>query len=174
MYYELSFIVSPVVPENDQARIQTTVAEYLNNIGAKIVGDWHLLGRRKLSYPIKTQKHGFYVFLDFSLETEDKANLKQLDLSLKHNPEILRHLVLKKDKPTPANLIAKLMNASKPEVLTRRPKKTSTTTTARTTSHRSTASATKKVEESKGQPTLSLDDIDKKLDEILTKEPNLD
>ena len=172
MYYELSFIVSPVVPENDQARIQTTVAEYLNNIGAKIVGDYHLLGRRKLSYPIKTQKHGFYVFLDFSLETEDKANLKQLDLSLKHNPEILRHLVLKKDKPTPANLIAKLMNATKPEALTRRPKKT--TTTARTTSPRSAAPITKKVEGSKNEATLSLDDIDKELDEILTKEPNLD
>ena len=31
-----------------------------------------------------------------------------------------------------------------------------------------------KKEEVKKQPVLSLDDIDKKLDEILTKEPNLD
>ena len=170
MYYELTFIVSPVVPENDQARIQTTVAEYLNNIGAKIAGDYHPLGRRKLSYPIKTQKHGFYVFLDFSLEDEAKANLKQLDLSLKHNPEILRYLVLKKDKPTPANLIAKLMITSKPELVARRPKKTTST---RTTTTR-TAGPAVKVAEVKKQPVLSLDDIDKKLDEILTKEPNLD
>ena len=64
------------------------------------------------------------------------------------------------------------MNATKPEALTRRPKKT--TTTARTTSPRSAAPITKKVEGSKNEATLSLDDIDKKLDEILTKEPNLD
>ena len=109
MYYELSFIVSPVVPETDQARIQTVVAEYLKGIGANPAGDWHWLGRRKLSYPIKAQKHGFYAFVDFSLDDENKVNLKQLELSLKHNPEILRHLVIKKDEPTPANLIAKLM-----------------------------------------------------------------
>lgn len=169
MYYELSFIVSPIVPETDQARIQTTLAEYLNNIGAKVAGDWHRLGRRKLSYPIKTQKHGFYVFCDFSLADESKANLKQLDLDLKHNPEILRHLLLKKDQPTPANLIAKLMTVSKPELATRRPKKTFTrATTVKTTLPVS------RPEEVKKQPILSLDDIDKKLDEILTKEPKLD
>lgn len=169
MYYELCFIISPAVPETEHARVQQAVADYLQSIKATMVGEPHFLGRRKLAYPINKQKHGFYLFLDFSL-AEDKGGLLQLENKLKHNPDILRHLVLKKDEPSAAAEVAKLIAANKPEIVTRRPKKM---TGARP---RPVASrvAKKELPAPAEKNLLSLDDIDKKLDEILTSEPKLD
>ena len=170
MYYELCFIISPAVPETEHARVQRAVADYLQEIKASMVGEPYFLGRRKLAYPINKQKHGFYLFLDFSLP-EDKGGLRQLENKLKHNTDILRHLILKKDQPSTATEVAKLIASNKPVVATRRPKKASPTrtrpTTPRVVKKETAVPAAEK-------NLLSLDDIDKKLDEILTNEPKLD
>ncbi|MFA5126881.1 MAG: 30S ribosomal protein S6 [Patescibacteria group bacterium] len=172
MYYELLFIISPVVPETEQARVTQAVGQYLKTIGASVANDFYPLGRRKLAYPIKKQKHGFYVFVDFSL-AEDKGGLKQLETSLKHNNDILRHLVIAKSKPAASADLARLQAANKPEAVVR------SRTIRKPISRVSRPRATMKpvaapVSEISHRPAISLDDIDKKLDEILTNDPKLE
>ena len=83
--YETVFILNPVLSED---QIKETVQKYekfLTSKGAKIVSkeDW---GLKKLAYPIKKQKHGFYMFLNFELE--DKSMLREIDTKLKQNNNI--------------------------------------------------------------------------------------
>jgi ribosomal protein S6 len=61
---------------------------------AEILSGPTALGRKKLAYPILKQKHGFYVVVEFNLE--DTQELKELETSLRHNKNILRHLVIKR------------------------------------------------------------------------------
>ncbi len=92
--YELTFIISALFPETEHTGIENKILQYLKDIEGQISKSPFSLGRKKLTYPIKKQKHGFYVSLEFKLE--NKNNLKDLDNKLKHNNNILRYLVIKK------------------------------------------------------------------------------
>lgn len=92
--YELTFIINATVPETEHKVIQDKVLDYIKEIKGTITKKTHSLGRKKLAYPIKKQNHGFYISLEF--ESEEKDNLVELDTKLKHNDNILRHLIIKK------------------------------------------------------------------------------
>ena len=70
------------------------VLSFFKKAKAEILSGPTSLGRKKLAYPILKQKHGFYVVLEFKLE--DTQELKELETSLRHNKNILRHLVIKR------------------------------------------------------------------------------
>lgn len=168
MNYELGLIVNPNVPETEHKGVEEQVLGYLKKIKAKIVRDFYSVGRRKLAYPIKKQKHGFYLFVEFNFEEDDAKAIKALDHNLKLDNNILRHLIVKRDKPATDTEIMRWQQANKPELVkkTRRP-------LARTNSR--PAAPRKAVEKPAAVASnITLDDIDKKLDEILAKEPKLD
>jgi len=156
MNYELSFIIGPNVPETDHKSVEQEILDNLKKLNAKITKEPYSIGRKKLAYPIKKQKHGFYVFLEF--ETEEGEGLNDFDVKLKHNNNILRHLLIKKDK-----LSAK---ASKPR--TGKPKATALDSKVED-SKPETKSESVKAEEKK-DVKVNLDDIDKQLDKILDKD----
>ena len=153
MHYELSYIISAVVPETEHQGVQDEVLSYLKKIKAEIIGQPYALGRKKLTYPINKQKHGFYMVLEF--DVEDKTQLAELDTVLKHNVNILRHLVIKKPKlsepkPSSQRTAAKASIPVKPEI---------------------NKEANKPVIEPKGERVaVDLDDLDKKLDKILEQD----
>lgn len=148
MKYEISFIISSTIPENEHNKIQEQVLGYLDEAKAKHDKEFFSLGRKKLAYPIKKQRNGFYIFMVFELE--DTAALTELDTKLKHNNSILRHLIIKKDKAssqTPAEQAAKYKETdqeSEPE------KKEAPKTSGK-----------------KENEKVNLEDIDKKLDDLL-------
>tara|TARA_B100001964_G_C14211320_1_gene590649 strand:- start:632 stop:1078 length:447 start_codon:yes stop_codon:yes gene_type:complete len=92
--YELTFIISANIPETEHQEIQKKVSDYIKDIKGQISKQSYSLGRKKFAYPIKNQKNGFYISLEFKLE--DKDDLKELDTKLKYNDNILRYLVVKK------------------------------------------------------------------------------
>ncbi|KKP90272.1 MAG: 30S ribosomal protein S6 [Parcubacteria group bacterium GW2011_GWA2_36_10] len=94
MHYELTYIVSALVPETEHSALQAEVLSFFKKAKAEILSGPTSLGRKKLAYPILKQKHGFYVVLEFKLE--DTQELKELETSLRHNKNILRHLVIKR------------------------------------------------------------------------------
>lgn len=151
MKYELSFIISGAVPENEHQVLEKEVWSYLDKAG--VTGDKRLesLGRKKLAYSIKKQKHGFYLFIRFDLENQ--SALKELDTNLRHNHNILRHLIVKLEPSAlkvPKPRMRPLPKAKVPETVGM-PKHDSL-------------------------PKLNLDDltdIDKKLDDILDREPEI-
>lgn len=178
MRYELSFIISSAIPETDHSALQQEILGYLKDAKASITKEPYFIGRKKLAYPIKKQKHGFYVFLEFELE--DASTLKELDTKLKHNNSLLRYLMIKLDK---AAINAKTDPASFKDAPA--PAKQPRRTPRSAANHREAGSRTREKlaakvepkpevkEKSEAKPKVNLDDIDKKLDEIL-KDPEVD
>lgn len=145
MKYELSFIISSVLPETEHEALHKEVLSYLDKIKAKTSKEFNSLGRKKLAYTIKKQKHGFYVFLNFELE--ETAGLKSLDTDLRHNNNILRHLIIK------------LIKENKPKKQTIKSKVEIKTKVAE-------PSMEIKLDDP-SQKSKAWDDLDKKLDAIL-------
>jgi len=166
MKYELSFIISPLVPETEHESLKQEILGYLKDSKAEIISEPYFMGRKKLTYPIKKQKHGFYVFLEFSLE--EKQALKDLDVKLRHNNNILRHLIIKKDKVSDKSKVDMSKFADVPEGKVFR----------KTRSEKPRRSEYKPREFKKPVKTeeikVDLKDIDKQLDEILEAGPKID
>lgn len=151
MKYELSFIISSTIPENEHSKIQEQVLAYLDEVKAKHDKEFFSLGRKKLAYPIKKQRNGFYIFTVFELE--EKEVLKDLDIKLKHNSNILRHLIIKKDKASASK--------SPAEQVKEYQEKTTDDKEGPKTNSKDVA------ENKKEDVKVNLDDIDKKLDDLL-------
>jgi len=91
--YEITFIAK----EENESVVKTLI----ENLGGKVVKEENL-GRKKLAYPIKKERAGFYVTYYFSIDGEKLAGLEK-KLNLKK--EIIRFLIIKSEKDL--NKIAK-------------------------------------------------------------------
>lgn len=167
MKYELSFIISPAIPETDHPSVNQEILDYLKGIDAKITREPYFMGRRKLAYPIAKQKHGFYVCLEF--ETTETRALRDLDTKLKHNNGLLRYLIIKLENRSERAMVdfSKMEEKEKPRAKGRAAK---SSRPARFKDSRSQPAKDKVVDD---KDKVALEDIDKKLDEILA-EPKVD
>ena len=165
MKYELSFIISPIIAETDHPSVNQEVLDYLKGIDAKITREPYFMGRRKLAYPIAKQKHGFYVGLEF--ESESSASLKELDTKLKHNNSLLRYLIIKLEGEADNVAVdfSKMEEKEKARGRGRETKKVKVSV--------SKAAPKKEAPKVEVKAKIKLEDIDKKLDEIL-ETPKLD
>ncbi len=153
MHYELTFIISAVVPETEHPALTSEIMSQLEKYQAQIIKAPYSLGRRKLAYAIKKQKHGFYTAVEFALE--DKKFLRELDTFLSHNHNILRHLIIN-IRPEPAVKKVRRQPADKRVQLAMKEQK-------------SQPKPVKPV--TKAEPVaINLEDLDKKLDKILAEE----
>jgi len=149
-HYEIVFIVSSKVEEKDVPKAVEKVKDLITEKGGKITYQEEM-GRKKFAYPIEHQKHGFYQIYEFDLPNE---NLKTIQKELMLNKaEIIRFLIINKLPQTEAKKPPKKKLAEKVETVLSPEKQE--------VSDKKTASKKKKV---------SLDDLDKKLDELLDKE----
>ncbi len=89
--YELMFMISPKVKEADMRPAADQVQKMITTNGGKIIEelDW---GKKKLAYPIKSYRHGFYYVLSFDTEA---AAVQKLEANLKQNDDLLRYLLIK-------------------------------------------------------------------------------
>lgn len=169
MKYELSFIISPVIAETEHASVNQEVLGYVKGIDAKIIREPYFMGRRKLAYPIAKQKHGFYVCLEF--ETVDGKNLQDLDTKLKHNSHLLRHLIIRLEN----RIQNAVVDFAKMEEKDRSKTKPTNVKKSRAVSggnfFKKETYSPKRVEPK--HEKFGLEDIDKKLDEIL-EDPKID
>lgn len=159
MYYELVYIVSSLVPETEHAKIQEEVLAYLGRTKAKIVTAPYSLGRKRLAYAIDGQKHGFYVAVEFELE--EGSGLQDLDTDLKHNKNLLRHLVIKKStvgKAAEETIEKKAVKPVKVVVPEEKP------------ASLDSAKQTEEKKEDKPEVKVDLKDLDSQLDQILEKD----
>lgn len=181
MHYELTYIVSALVPETEHGALQTEVLSFFKKAKAEILSGPTALGRKKLAYPILKQKHGFYVVVEFNLE--DTQELKELETSLRHNKNILRHLVIKRrllnvfDKNNEKNFADEVKKAAPSKRSdSRSPRNSRSTNYAPRpvfNSNRTSAAKTEEavvVKEEVKKPNLDLSSLDQQLDQILAKE----
>ncbi len=91
-HYELLAIISGAYADTEVEPLFKQIIEMVSK-NAETVHFTQNVGRRKLTYPIKHQHNGVYIFIEFDAAGEA---IKKLDRSLKLTQEILRHCIVRK------------------------------------------------------------------------------
>lgn len=92
--YELMYILSSAVSDNDVPTVVAEVDKYISQQGGTLLTQ-EMLGKKKLAYPIKKTRNGFYVVQTFNL---DPSKLQELDNKLRSIESIIRYLVVNVDE----------------------------------------------------------------------------
>ena len=151
MIYEIMYIIPSRYSDSEVEGVNTRVQALFTKHGATLVKSDNL-GKIKLAYPIEKERYGTYLLAFIEMEG---ANLEKLNQDLILSDEVLRHVVVKREKGVPAtysipdSYVAPLTSEGK-----------------RTTMKLKTNDAPK----APGAPvkeSLSTAELDKKLDEIL-------
>jgi small subunit ribosomal protein S6 len=90
--YEVLFILSPQVTEEEATTLSTEFKRIAEGTGAKLTHE-EAWGRRRLAYPINKFNEGNYHL--FVFETE--GGLSELDRRMKNSDRILRHMIVRTD-----------------------------------------------------------------------------
>lgn len=156
-HYELLYLVSGAVPETDVEAIHTEVADWISKTGAQLTKQepW---GRRKLAYPVDHEKYGYYTVAEFEAEPE---TLKDLRKNLTLAKSIMRFLMIDK-KPMSAKELL-MQEQAKKRVQARMAQQESVGGKG----EKGTGRTSKLEQPAKKESKISLEDLDKKLDELL-------
>ncbi len=84
--YDLLYIIPTPYTETDLPAIQKGIVAAIENLGGKIVKEENL-GSKKLAYPIKLVRRGFYILVVFEVAKDKLAELNKQFMLM---PEILR------------------------------------------------------------------------------------
>jgi len=154
--YEITLILSPDLREEE---INLFQEEFKKNI-EKLEGSLKKTGKpekRSLSYPIKKFQSGYYLIVNFIFNPE---KLEELYSILKHKKEILRYIVVFAPEEKPIIIPRKKLSEAKSAVVPiKRDERGEKPSSAEV------ASTTKAKKATKGK--IQLEELDKKLDEIL-------
>lgn len=132
------FILLPNLSDEEVKVMQSQIKDIIKKVDGKIE-NVDEMGKRKLSYPIKKVRQGFY--LNYVLDL-DKDNINKLKKELKLNQGILRF-----------------------ELSFAKPRKTVRKTTRKIKKDKKDIKDIKEIK--KERPKISMEELDKKLDNIL-------
>ncbi|MDP2736171.1 MAG: 30S ribosomal protein S6 [bacterium] len=91
-HYELLYIISNKFSENEVKPIVAKVNSFITeNQGAITLAQD--LGKKRLSYPIKGFRYGYYILVEFDMPGESLINV---DRALRMMNEVLRHQIITK------------------------------------------------------------------------------
>lgn len=140
-HYELLYILPGKYTEEEMEGISVKINDLVKKYGGEITSTDNL-GAKKLAYPIADAQVGNYLVVEFNAEPE---KIKELGGELKLTPEILRFGIVFKKLKTQEEIEAEKMRKEK------------------------MAARAEKREEEKVEPApkVSLEELDKKLGEIL-------
>ena len=95
-YYETVFILTPVLSKNQVEETIENVNSLLkkNQVGIEKHESW---GLKKLAYPIKKKKTGYYELFLFSLDGEipSKNIISELELFFNRDERVIRFLIIR-------------------------------------------------------------------------------
>ena len=91
--YEVLFILSPQVPEEEATALHTEFRGIAEKTGATLKNE-EAWGRRRLAYPIQKFTEGNYHLFVF----ESESSLAELDRRMKNSDRILRHMIVRTDE----------------------------------------------------------------------------
>ena len=92
--YELMYILSSAVSDNDAPAVASELDKFITDEGGKILTS-EMLGKKKLAYPIKKTRNGFYILRTFNFEGGKIASLEN---KIKSMDSIIRFLVINIDE----------------------------------------------------------------------------
>ena len=91
--YEAMFIIDPTLTDDQKNETIEQVKGIINADGE--VGEVDVWGMRKLAYIIENHSEGFYVVVTFQ---GNPTLPKELDRRLKISDNVIRHLIINRDK----------------------------------------------------------------------------
>jgi len=94
-YYELLYIVNPNLEDDKVNNIIDEIGNEINKSKVSIINHY-LWGKKRLAYPIKNNKYGTYILLQFSAEKFDF--LIEFERSLILNKSVIRHQLVRLDE----------------------------------------------------------------------------
>ncbi len=90
--YEVLFILSPQVPEEEAASLITDFKRVAEGTGARLTHE-EAWGRRRLAYSIQKFTEGNYHVFTF----DSDSSLSELDRRMRNSDRILRHMIVRTD-----------------------------------------------------------------------------
>ncbi len=91
--YEVLFILSPQVPEEEAKTLTEEFKRIAESTGATLKNE-EAWGRRRLAYPIQKFNEGVYHLFVF----ESENSLSELDRRMRNSDRILRHMIVRTDE----------------------------------------------------------------------------
>ena len=92
--YETTFIMTPVLSDEDVKKTIATYIDFLKSKGAQIVEEDHW-GLKQLAYPIRKKTTGIYHHVEYQAPGEV---IDPLELALRRDESIMRFLTVRLDK----------------------------------------------------------------------------
>ena len=92
--YEIMYILSSQVVDTDEPELTKSITDFITSTGGTITRE-EKLGKKRLAYPIKKTRNGFYVMLQFTA-TSDK--LKDIEHKIRVTQGVVRHLIVNLDE----------------------------------------------------------------------------
>ncbi len=94
-HYELTFIVDPVLSNEETQAISKTYQDQVKKQGCQIV---HVdeMGLRQLAYPLNKRNSGIYYSIEFT--SENGEAIAPVELALRRDERIMRYLTIALDK----------------------------------------------------------------------------
>jgi len=91
MNYQLIYIIPLKYTEKEVPEIIKKINELIKNTGNSVIvkESW---AKRKIAYPIKQNRHGYFVSVEIKTEPE---NIPKINQNLNNLPETLRHSIVK-------------------------------------------------------------------------------
>lgn len=151
--YELLYIIPAKHTEDEIKAIVAKIDGISKALGANVTAT-HDLGKRKLAYPIQHVRTGHYVLVHYDAET---AVTPKLNETLRLSTDILRHLIIKRDKH-----LTKIPSFAEEEARRERDEEQS--------QYREPAHAVPAPRPAAPAQAMSMEELDKKIDDILTEE----
>ena len=110
-HYELLYIIPNNFTEEESGQIQEKVKKQIRDKGGEITfkENW---GKKRLAYPINHFNHGYYGLLEFDAEKKD---LDEINRFLGLLDEILRFLIIKKNKEDKSKIVDRAKTEKKEE-----------------------------------------------------------
>jgi small subunit ribosomal protein S6 len=153
--YELLYILPAKYTDAEIKGLAEKIGGIVTGAGGKIA-ETHDLGRRRLSYPIQHVRQGHYVLVHFEAETPVVGKLNE---TFRLSTDILRHLIIRRDPHI--TKIPTLVDHE--EIRTERDEEGPRQMQRR-------APPPQMVRKAPEAAPVTMEDLDKKLDEILTEE----
>jgi len=156
MNYELVYILSPKSTDEEAKKKAAEIKTMVSKAADKVTTE-DFWGKRELAYPIDHYDNGYYVVVQF---TDESGNVNDIDKNLRLTDEVIRFLLVKKDK-----VVKKKRRANKSTA-----KAIKSETKDQKIEEPQKDSDDKVVVEDKktSKSKTDLDDLDKKLDDILS------
>lgn len=161
------YIIPAGLGDDAQAAFMQRVADTLTKAGGQMVTH-QVWQSRTFAYPIKKARQGVYIVAEFDLETE---NLKTFEREIRLMPDVIRFMIVRKVKKTAEQLEEEKRFREK--INERKVHKAHVAAAAAQEKEKKKIEETAAAQPTKETPKVSLEELDKKLDELLSDD-NID